>query len=153
MSYKRGQFKIKDDWSTDSSKCYYSGLMINAFWPLVKIHALIALHIILRYSVGLENWMTLCIIGFITVFFQNFMAMCFGLIPIPGMDQVTFLGNEKSIVNYINCAEYTASMDEFPQIFEEKLKEAFVTMPKLRYKITEVAGDFYYEMMSVEETF
>jgi len=25
-------------------------------------------------------------------------------------------------------------------------------MPKFRYKIKEVAGDFYYEMMSVEET-
>jgi len=68
------------------------------------------------------------------------------------MDQITFIGDEKSIVNYINCAEYDANIDEFPPIFEEKLREAFETMPKLRYKISEVAGDFYYEMMSVEET-
>lgn len=60
------------------------------------------------------------------------------------------MGNEKSLVNYMNCAEYD-KYEGAAEVIEQRFREAFVVMPKLRYKLREVAGDYYYEMMSVEE--
>jgi hypothetical protein len=66
------------------------------------------------------------------------------------MDQATFLGGSKSIVNIMNCTCYDTPLD--PNIPIDKFIKAFKIMPKLKYKIKEICGDFYYEEMSEEET-
>ena len=66
------------------------------------------------------------------------------------MDQATFIGGSKSVVNFMNCTGYDIECD--PKIVKDKFIAAFDIIPKFRYKIVEFAGDYYYEMMSVEET-
>jgi hypothetical protein len=50
----------------------------------------------------------------------------------------------------MNCTCYDTPLD--PIIPMEKFVQAFKLMPKLKYKIKEICGDFYYEEMSEEET-
>ena len=50
----------------------------------------------------------------------------------------------------MNCTGYDFECD--PEIVKTKFEAAMKVMPKFRYKIIEFAGDYYYEMMSVEET-
>ena len=66
------------------------------------------------------------------------------------MDASCFLSNTKAHVNYINCSLYD---NETEEAAVRNFKKLFKLMPKFRYKIKEIAGDYYYEMMSVEETF
>ena len=74
-----------------------------------------------------------------------------GYIPMPAMDQGTLIGGSRQVVNYMNCTCYGYGCD--PEIVRARFKEGFRVMPKFRYKVVEVAGDYYYEMMSIEETF
>ena len=83
------------------------------------------------------------------LYYQNVTALLFGLHPIPIMDYTCFLGGSKSIVNIMNCTWYDCMAD--PELVKDKVLKAVKTKPKLRYKIVEVAGDFYYQEMSEAE--
>jgi hypothetical protein len=61
---------------------------------------------------------------------------------------MTLISNSKANVNYMNSSLYNKdAVDAFWSSFEK----VFTKMPKFRYKIKEIAGDFYYEEMSLEE--
>jgi len=49
----------------------------------------------------------------------------------------------------MNCSMYLADSED--ALFGNFAKN-FDLFPKLRYKVKEIAGDYYYEMMSKEET-
>lgn len=68
----------------------------------------------------------------------------------PPMDQMCFLSNTKAHVNYINISLYD---NETEEAAVRNFKKLFELMPKFQYKVKEIAGDYYYEKMSVEETF
>lgn len=74
-----------------------------------------------------------------------------GYHAVPVMDQTCFLGGSKSVVNFMNCTWYDTKADI--ELVKDKFRKACDRMPKLRYKLVEFAGDFYYEEMSTEETF
>lgn len=49
----------------------------------------------------------------------------------------------------MNCSTYDF---EDPNCVHLNFKKLFEYMPKFRYKVKEIGGDYYYEMMSMEET-
>lgn len=49
----------------------------------------------------------------------------------------------------MNCSMYDG--DSEGAIFEN-FKKIFVDIPKFRYKLKMIAGDYFYEEMSIEET-
>ena len=85
----------------------------------------------------------------IAVYYQNVVASVLGYAVIPSMDYTCFLGGSKSVVNFMNCTYYDTGCN--PDVVKSKIKWAAQFHPKLRYKIVEVAGDFYYTEMSVDE--
>ena len=65
------------------------------------------------------------------------------------MDHQCYLSSTKAHVNYMNVSQQDVecgdgALKNFTKLFKK--------MPKLRYKVKEICGDYYYEMMSVEET-
>ena len=52
------------------------------------------------------------------------------------------VGGGKCVTNYLNCTAYDFECDV--RIVVERFKNGFKTMPKLRYKTVEFAGDYYY---------
>ena len=67
------------------------------------------------------------------------------------MDQGTQLSGKKSIVNYMNVMMFDELMDSDIVLFN--MRKIFKQDPKFSYKFVNIAGDYYYETMSEEETF
>ena len=65
------------------------------------------------------------------------------------MDNQCFLAESNSQVNYMNCSMQDRPCIEAAKIVFRRVVEKY---PKLRYKLTRIAGDLYYEEMTVEET-
>lgn len=87
---------------------------------------------------------------FVTLAYQRVVAFVLpNTIAMPSMDQQTFISTGKAHVNYMNCSTYDSLN---PEAFFRKFEDIFKTMPKFQYKIKEVAGDYYYEKMTFEET-
>ena len=53
---------------------------------------------------------------------------------------------------FVNFMCYSMYDDDNEEVLTENFKEMFGFMDKFRYKIKELAGDYYYEKMSREET-
>lgn len=53
------------------------------------------------------------------------------------------------MVNYMNCSTYDHPDRDAVHL---RFKELIKIIPKFRYKVKEIAGDYYYEEMSFEET-
>lgn len=66
----------------------------------------------------------------------------------PPMDHQCFISSPGVVVNYMNCTKFD---DWNEDILLKAFEDIFSYMPKFRYKIKEVAGDYYYEKMSIEE--
>ena len=49
----------------------------------------------------------------------------------------------------MNCSTYDSND---PECLHNSFKEVLKIMPKFRYKVKEIMGDYYYEEMSIEET-
>ena len=64
------------------------------------------------------------------------------------MDASCFLDSKESHVNYVNCSLQDIECAEAAFYKFQKVMEK---QPKLKYKIKEIAGDYYYEEMSHEE--
>ena len=122
---------------------------MKIYWPLFKL-----LFVIL-YIWGVSQFLALgwCFFGYVVLcyMYQIVVAKVNGVIPIPAMDQVCFISSSKSILNVMNCMCYDAKVD--PTITRHNMEKVVKHMPKLTYKIVEIAGDYYYKPMSVEETF
>lgn len=84
------------------------------------------------------------------MFYQDVVAMIVpNTIKMSPMDHQCFLSNTKAHVNYYNC-----SLQDFPckASAHSAFTDAAKRYPKMRYKIKEIFGDYYYEEMSIEET-
>ena len=66
----------------------------------------------------------------------------------PSMDLQTFYSNPEVYLNYMSCTQYDQYDEEVLPI---KFRPIFELMPKFRYKIKSIAGEYYYEEISMEE--
>ena len=65
------------------------------------------------------------------------------------MDASTYLDTKESHVNYVNCSLQDL---EFADAAFIKFQKLFKSLPKMKFKVKEICGDYYYEEMSHEET-
>lgn len=145
--YKRGMYKMDESWSNDKTKCYFEGVRMRVVLPLIKACLLIILGFALSHMVHYAIAILICLA--VVVSYQEVVARIYGLTTVPVMDYTCFIGGDKSIVNFMNCTWYATTCD--PELVKDKLLKAARLYPKMRYKIVEVAGDFYYEEMSEDE--
>jgi len=90
----------------------------------------------------------ICIL--ITISYQYVIAMIVpNTIAMPAMDHQILLSNAQSLVNI--CSYYIYDRDD-KEILNDAFHKAIKINPKMRYKMKEIMGDYYYEEMSVEET-
>ena len=140
-------YKMDESWSKDKTRCYYEGTRMRFAMPMVKGCVVVlfglALSQVLHYSIAI----LICIL--VQAFYQDVVAAVLGLHSLPVMDYTCFIGSEKAVVNFMNCTWYATACD--PELVKDKLIKAARIMPKLRYKLVEVGGDYYYEEMSEEE--
>jgi len=86
----------------------------------------------------------------ITMSYQHVLALLVpNTIVLAAMDHQTYISDPKSVVNYMNCSTYTGDSED---ALVGSFIKSFNIFPKMRYKVKEIAGDYYYEMMSVEDT-
>ena len=87
---------------------------------------------------------------FIVLLYPYVIAMIISnTVVMPAMDQQTFLSNSSSNVNFMSCSMYSKSNTE---VILNRWKKFYKMHAKFRYKIKVVAGDYFYEEMSIEET-
>ena len=70
--------------------------------------------------------------------------------PMPPMDHQSFISTPNTFVNYMNLQTYIGYDED--AVFGMFKKYIVDKEPKFRYKLIEMGGDYYYEMMSLEET-
>ena len=69
-------------------------------------------------------------------------------VVMPALDLQTFYSNPQQTVNYMNCSQYDGDDIE---ILRLRFKEMFKTQPKFRYALKKIAGDYYYEKLTIDE--
>ena len=146
----RGFYAEDLSWAKDKSFAYFQGTTLKIFWPAVKIIALVLLFLVSRIILGLSTNLSIVVCLLIVIFYQDVVAMIVpNTIKMGPMDQMCFLSSTKAHVNYMNVSlQDVDSQDAGRKNFMKLAKK----MPKLRYKIKEICGDYYYEEMSIEET-
>lgn len=145
----RGFYKMVDPWTKDKTKDYFEGPMNEFVWPVAKAWGLLLLAQLIQFVVG-RYWLTLLTCMLATYFYPQIVAyMVEGAIPMPPMDNQCFCSAPGVFVNFMNCTWYDS---DNMKILDDAFREVFALMPKFRYKIREIAGDLYYEEMSMEET-
>jgi len=135
-------------WSKDISREYYGTPMLKYGWPLIKIGTMIAIYYYCKLVVGCWHLGATCVL-LLLFFYQKFIAFIVpNTIVMPIMDQQTLISDEKAIVNYMNSSTYNKDCGE---MFWLKFSKMMETQPKFRYKIKEIAGDYYYSEMTMKE--
>lgn len=66
----------------------------------------------------------------------------------PPMDHQCFISSPGVHVNYMNITMYDNWNEK---ILMDAWDDVFTFIPKFRYKVKEIAGDYYYEEMPIEE--
>jgi hypothetical protein len=86
------------------------------------------------------------------VCYQTIIAKCFGLVPMPVMDQTCFVSSRVAHINYMSITGFEGDYDEawFRKLYEEKY---LGTYEKFSYCVESVFGDYYYRVMPKEEAF
>jgi len=144
----KGFYLIDKSWSRDKSFAYYQGFKLKVMWPVVKSVLIVSLYFLLA------NWLEPLASGLVSflsiVLYPRIIALVVpNTVAVPAMDQQCFLSNTKSHCNYVNCS---LQDNDCADAAREKFTMLIKKHPKLRYKVKEIAGDYYYEEMSVEET-
>ena len=97
------------------------------------------------YTASITISIVLCLA--IVLVYQHVVAFIIpNTIVMPAMDLQTFYSNPQVHINYMNVTQYDHHDDE---LFVDKFKRIFEQMPKFRYKIKCIAGDYYYTKMSI----
>lgn len=123
---------------------------LKVFWPTIKTFTIILIFVILRLPFGLPALSSIGICLLIVYFYQDVVALIIpNTIKMPPLDQQCFLSSTKAHVNYMNV---TVQDKPTTKCAEAKWAEMLDLYPKMRYKVKEICGDYYYEMMSKEET-
>lgn len=86
----------------------------------------------------------------IIAFYQDVVALIVpNTIRMPPMDHQCFLSNSKAHCNYANSGLYNRG-DIKPAVYRN-FSKVYKLLPKMRYKVKEICGDYYYEEMSLDE--
>ena len=94
-------------------------------------------------------WLTVLICILVTYWYPQMVAKAVpNTIVMPPMDHQCFISSSGVHVNYMNITLYDAWKEK---ILLDSFDDVFKFMPKFRYKIKEIAGDYYYEEMPLEE--
>mmetsp|Transcript_37881 Transcript_37881/g.57958 ORF Transcript_37881/g.57958 Transcript_37881/m.57958 type:complete len:182 (-) Transcript_37881:1124-1669(-) len=146
----RGFYTDKEykKWSKDTTTEYFQGAANRLYWPLAKSAVGLILFLAVYAASGCW-WLALGILMTATLSYQRIVAMMVpNTIAMPAMDQMTFLSNPQANVHYMNNTHF-----DQPGVGVEdlRLEELCRMHPKMRYKIKQIMGDYYYEEMSVEE--
>ena len=86
---------------------------------------------------------------FLTWAYQYVIAFIYGVHTMPAMDSLCFAGDEDIRVNVMSFA----FIDRFEfENAKERIKSFMRDKPKLRWKIVEIWGDYYWKDTTVEES-
>ena len=121
-------YKMDESWSNDKTKCYFEGTRMRVVLPLVKACLLMIFGFALSYMVHYTIAIALCLA--VVVGYQEVVARIYGLTAVPVLDYTCFIGDEKSIVNFMNCTWYATTCD--PELVKDKLLKAARLYPKMR---------------------
>lgn len=116
---------------------------------MIKISIAICLFVIMQACFGKWWISTLIVIAVILLYPYWVASVVPNTIVMPSMDTITYVSNPKQLVNYMNCSTYDSPN---PDTVHMAFKNCIKMMPKFRYKVKEIMGDYYYEEMSIEET-
>lgn len=120
---------------------------MNIYYPAIKLSLILVLF--LSFKIFFSTIVSVLMCVFIILIYPYWVASVVpNTIVMPAMDQQTYVSNPKQLVNYMNCSMY-----DKPDIetIELTFKNAISKYPKMRYKVKEIFGDYYYEEMSVKE--
>lgn len=85
-----------------------------------------------------------------TWYYRHVVALCVpNTIVMPTMDQQTYISSEECPVNFMNHSKYD---EDYEEVFRERMLMLIKMHPKFRYRVKMIAGDYYYEEMSLGET-
>ena len=118
-------------------------------FPCIKGGWLLTLFIsCLIFELPLYLNLLLCLLAL--CFYQNIVALIIpNTIKMGPLDHHCFLSSSKAHVNYMNMQLQDKPCEETAIRNFRKLLSLY---PKMTYKIKEIAGDYYYEKMSIDET-
>jgi hypothetical protein len=141
-----------DKWTKDKTKNHFEGVWMKVIWPIIKIASLITIFMIFKYVAEISTLYSVLVCVTITLSYQHVIAMKYkDVFVMPAMDHQSYISSPNSFVNYMNLQQYIGyDEDAVIGMFKKYITDK---QPKFRYKIKEIAGDYYYEMMSLEETF
>ena len=121
---------------------------MGIYYPLIKMFLIFAFF--LAFKIFFSNLISVFLCVLIVLAYPYWVASVVpNTIVMPSMDQQTYVSNQTQLVNYMNCSMYDKGDIE---AIELCFKKAVSDFPKMRYKVKEIFGDYYYEEMSVEET-
>ena len=96
-----------------------------------------------------KTWLSILLCLLITIHYPKLVAVIVpNTIPMPAMDQATYITSDKSVVNYMNFSTYDS---ERIDLIETRIIEMVKKHRKFRYKVKYICGDPYYEEMPVDE--
>lgn len=128
---------------------HYEGPWMQVYYPLIKISLAIAIFAVMQIFFG-KWWISALTVMAVTMLYPYWVASVVpNTIVMPAMDTITYVSNPNQLVNYMNCSTYD-SPD--PDLVQNAFRKSIEQMPKFRYKVKEIMGDYYYEEMSIEET-
>ena len=137
--------KAHEKWSKDKTKYHYEGAWMGIYYPLIKMSLILAFFMAFKLFFSTLVCVFLCVLIVLT--YPYWVASVVpNTIVMPSMDQQTYVSNQTQLVNYMNCSMYDKGDIE---AIELCFKKAMSNFPKMRYKVKEIFGDYYYEEMSV----
>lgn len=121
---------------------------MGIYYPLVKLGLFLVTFLLFNLELSFRVSLFLTVI-FALIYPYYVASVVPNTVVMPAMDQQTYVSNPNQLVNYMNCSMYDK---EDVQAIELCFKKAISNFPKMRYKVKEIFGDYYYEEMSVAET-
>jgi len=98
-------------------------------WPIIKTIALVSLYISLRYVFNLQYLWAIGICLCTILFYQEIVALYFGVIAIPIMDQTMLMSSgEHSLINGMNAMCFDCELDI--DLIVYNLKKLWAIVPK-----------------------
>jgi len=126
------------------------GARLKYVLPIAKLALPIILALFLSFGLGASYKMVFLALSVVTAVYQHIIAVFFCLKYMPPMDQQCFCSSKQTNINYMSVTGIEG--EHFDEAYFKKIYKTFAKKhDKFRSKIVEKFGDYYYEMMSVEE--
>jgi hypothetical protein len=126
------------------------GPRLKYILPIAKLSLLIALGIFIRFGLGASSTVMFIALSIATAIYQHIIAAFFGLKYMPPMDQQCFCSSKQTNINYMSVTGIEG--EHFDEAYLRNIFKTFASKhDKFRCKIVEKFGDYYYDLMSVDE--